>query len=430
MYTGRVKARRLLLVPLLAALGCGGADGSGSQPDDAGLALGDPCTDSTRCTGGFCIDTSLNPSFVGGYCSLLLCDPFGENECGERGACFDTEIYPPMCALLCDTDADCRTPDYVCIGVCAPDDFTAALAAPGVLTGQENDVRFVLDQVNDVSLMSRVRVLAGEAPCVGLGKTIRSRAVGHPDHEVALDCLEGEFQAMGLATTRQELTSGGRVLTNLIADLAGTNAALPPVLVTAHYDSCATSTDGWDVAADPAPGAGDNASGVVIALEIAQILALSGVPPVAPFRVVLFDGEEIGLLGSDYYAQDLAASGTAVGCALNIDMVHATAAATSGRLWFLFDEASREHAALGAEAADVFDTGTRLITSSYATGNADQASFWDRGLCAVGMSSWPRVQTNHTVDDTTATYDQAYFGRVARVAAAVVAAWAYYPPGT
>jgi hypothetical protein len=420
----------LLLLPVLLAVACGGGTGAGGEHDDAGLALGDPCTDSTRCTGSFCIDQSLDPSFVGGYCSALASDPFGENSCGDQGVCFDTEIYPPVCARVCDTDAECRTPDYVCIGVCAPDDFTSTLAKPGVLTGQESDVRGVVDAVNDVSLMSRVRVLAGEAPCAGLGRTITSRAVGHPDHAVALDCLEGELQAMGLTTTRQELTAGGRALTNLIADLAGTSPALPPVLVTAHYDSCATGTDRWDLATDPAPGAGDNASGVVIALEIAQILALSGVPPVAPFRVVLFDGEEIGLLGSQHYAQDLAGGGGTVGCALNIDMVHATIAATSGRVWFLFDDTSREHAGLGAEAAGLYASGLPLITSSFATGNADQASFWDRSLCAVGMSSWPRVVTNHTVDDTSATYDEEYFGRVARVAAAVVAAWAYYPPGT
>jgi Zn-dependent M28 family amino/carboxypeptidase len=202
------------------------------------------------------------------------------------------------------------------------------------------------------------------------------------------------------------------------------------VFVTAHFDSTASGTHGWDAAADPAPGAGDDASGVVIALEVAQILALSGVPPVAPFRVVLFDGEEIGLLGSAHYTEGLVTGGGTVGCALNIDMVHATVPATEGRLWFLFDETSRQHAALGAEAVHAFVSGPTLITSSYPIGNADQASFWDRGLCAVHLSSWPRLQSNHTVDDTTATFDLDYFGKVARAAAAVVAAWAYYPPET
>jgi hypothetical protein len=425
-----VTARRLLLLPALATLACGGCSGLTTQTDDAGLALGDPCTDSARCTGGFCIDQSLDPSFVGGYCSAVACDPFGADECGDHGVCFDTEIYPPVCARRCVIDSDCRVPDYACIGVCVPDDFTAKLDSTGLLTGQENEIRGVVAAVNDVGMMARARVLAGEAPCAGLGLTIRSRAVGHPDHAVALDCLEGELRAIGLATTRQELTAGGRALTNLIGDLAGTDAALPPVLVTAHYDSTASGTDRWDLAVDPAPGAGDDASGVVIALEIAQIVALSGLPPVAPLRVVFFDGEEIGLVGSDHYAQDLVTTGSAVGCALNVDMVHATVAATAGRVWFLFDDTSRDYAALGAEAAGLYARDLPLITSSYATGNADQASFWDRGQCAVGMSSWPRVQTNHTVDDTTATFDQDYFGRVARAAAAVVAAWAYYPPGT
>jgi hypothetical protein len=422
-----VTARGLLLVPLLFALACDG--GGVSTEDDAGLALGDPCTDSARCAGGLCVDQSLDPSFVGGYCSAFGCDPFGESTCGARGVCFDTEMYPPVCARRCDADADCRAPDYVCIGVCVPDDFTSALALPGVLTGQESDIRGVVAAINDVSLMSRARVLAGEAPCAGLGKTIRSRAVGHPDHAVALDCLEGEMQAIGLGTTRQEFAYGGVTLTNLVGDLPGTNPTLQPVLVTAHYDSTATGTPRWGEQTDPAPGAGDNASGVAIALEIATALSLSGVKPAAPFRVVLFDGEEIGLVGSAAYVEDLGVGGSGIDCALNVDMVHSTAAATRGRVWFLFDETSRDRAALGAEAVGLYARdGLALITSSFATGNADQASFWDQRLCAVGMSAWPRVETNHTVDDTTATFDEPYYDRVARAAAVIVAAWAYYPP--
>ena len=384
--------------------------------------FGDPCTTGDECVGRFCIDATLDASFVDGYCSALFCDLTDPGSCGDEALCFDTEVYPPLCARTCETNAECRGPDYVCIGTCIPDDFTAELARPGILTGAEADVADFLAAVDDDRMMGRVRVLAGEEAWDGPGGpvTILSRAPAHPDHEVAAEYLEAELTALGWTVERQAFGSG---LTNLVVEISGTDVALAQVLVTAHWDSTASGTTGWAAGADPAPGAVDNGAGTTVALEVATILSLPGTAaPVRTVRIVLFDAEETGLLGSEDYATGLSGD---MACAVNTDMIGWTTEPTAGRFWYVFDEGSRAWAGLGVEAIDLFVPAAMPITTDYGdAGYSDSASFWAAGRCAVGINCWPRELSNHTAEDTTSTFEP-IFGDVARASIAVAAAWMY-----
>ena len=226
----------------------------------------------------------------------------------------------------------------------------------------------------------------------------------------------------GLGWTVERLAFGSG-LTNLVVEIPGTDGALAPVLVTAHWDSTASGTTGWAAGADPAPGAVDNASGTAVALEVATILSLPGTAaPVRTVRVVLFDAEETGLLGSEDYVAGLSG---AIGCAVNTDMIGWTTEPTAGRFWYVFDGGSRAWAGLGAEAIDLFVPAARPITTDYGdAGYSDSASFWAGGRCAVGINCWPRELSNHTAEDTTAAFEPT-FGDVARASIAVAAAWMY-----
>lgn len=407
-----------------------GSEADAAEADDAsgeGISrrpMGAPCTEGSECEGLFCIDETLDPSFVDGYCSAIFCDPTYPGSCFDDGACFDTEIYPPLCAALCETDADCRGPDYVCVGTCIPDDFTSPLVRPGILTGAEPEPAAFVAAADDARMMRHVRVLAGESAWDSPGGPvlIASRAVGHPDRLRAADYLEAELGALGWAIERRAFAEG----VNLVAEWVGTEPTLAPVLVTAHWDSIASGTPGWDAASDPAPGAVDNASGVAVALEVAAILAdpATAAPP-RTVRIVLFDAEEIGLLGSAAYVAELATSGESIGCVVNVDMIGWETPPTAGRFWYAFSDGSRDWAGLGVEAIDLFTPEARPITTNFGdAGRSDSASFWDAGRCAVGLSSWPREATNHTVDDTAAAFEP-IFATNARAALAVVAAWAY-----
>ena len=86
----------------------------------------------------------------------------------------------------------------------------------------------------------------------------------------------------------------GNTYKNLILNLPASNPEKksPPILIGAHYD-----------AVPGTPGADDNATGVAVLLEIARIFAAE--PLNYPVRLVAFDLEEVGLLGSAAYADQL-----------------------------------------------------------------------------------------------------------------------------
>ena len=119
---------------------------------------------------------------------------------------------------------------------------------------------------------------------------------------------------------RQELAQWGTVEThefkvqeqthqNLILDLRGSQALdLPPILIGAHYD-----------AVPGTPGADDNATGVAVLLELAATFAAH--PLKYPVRLVAFDMEEYGLLGSTAYASKLKAQGQKLKLMLSLEML-------------------------------------------------------------------------------------------------------------
>jgi hypothetical protein len=75
---------------------------------------------------------------------------------------------------------------------------------------------------------------------------------------------------------------------NVVAERVGTDKQAGTILVGAHYDSVFQS-----------PGADDNASGVAVVLEVARLL---GEATPRTLKLVLFDKEEAGLLGSKAFA--------------------------------------------------------------------------------------------------------------------------------
>lgn len=88
----------------------------------------------------------------------------------------------------------------------------------------------------------------------------------------------------------------GKIHQNLILNLPPRSqegkGGLPPILIGAHYD-----------AVPGTPGADDNATGVAALLELARAFAAE--PLKYPVRIVAFDMEEYGMLGSSQYAADL-----------------------------------------------------------------------------------------------------------------------------
>jgi hypothetical protein len=112
-------------------------------------------------------------------------------------------------------------------------------------------------------------------------------------------------------------------ITNCIATLQGTASPERFYVVTGHLDS--RVTDVLDFTSD-APGADDDGSGVAVVLELARLFAASGhqFPGTIVFATVA--GEEQGLFGSSFMAQQMKANGADVQGMFSNDIVGASQA--------------------------------------------------------------------------------------------------------
>lgn len=77
---------------------------------------------------------------------------------------------------------------------------------------------------------------------------------------------------------------------NVVADFPGSEAPDEMVILGAHQDS-------WDLGT----GATDNGAGTVVAMEVLRAMHAQRLKPKRTLRIVLFSGEEQGLLGSKAY---------------------------------------------------------------------------------------------------------------------------------
>lgn len=113
----------------------------------------------------------------------------------------------------------------------------------------------------------------------------------------------------------QRLPNGAH-LANVVGVLKGTKYPDRRYYVVGHYDS--RNGDGNDAVGD-APGANDDASGTVVVLQIARALATAPLESTVVFLCTA--GEEQGLVGAKYHADQAKARGENIVAVLNNDIV-------------------------------------------------------------------------------------------------------------
>jgi Zn-dependent M28 family amino/carboxypeptidase len=153
---------------------------------------------------------------------------------------------------------------------------------------------------------------------------VTSRHIRHADNGRVVTQLTADLEAAGqgrLQVRLHRFTHAGLPLFNVEAELAGDSPEL--VLITAHLDSTAAEHEPYDPAADPAPGADDDASGVAAVLTIAKRFATlaATAPPARTVRFILFNAEEQGLIGSQAYARRAKSRGEAIVAVWQMDMI-------------------------------------------------------------------------------------------------------------
>lgn len=165
-------------------------------------------------------------------------------------------------------------------------------------------------------------------------------------------------------------------------------------------------------------GADDDASGCSVVLEVAEALA-SGEAPARTVVVVLVTGEEVGMVGSGFWASNPTVDPSSVVCALNFEMLGRPDPLTDGpgNIWLTGYERSnlgpllREH---GIEVTpDVRPTQNFFKRS-------DNVSFAKVGIVSQTLSSFGGHGDYHRVSDEWDTLDYAHMEAAAALSAAAV----------
>lgn len=197
-----------------------------------------------------------------------------------------------------------------------------ALQVPQV-PGRVADVRTLLAAVDAARLETTVRDLVR----FGTRHTLSTTSDPKRGIGAARDYLEQRLrQAAARSNGRMKITreahkAGMRgrrqvEVVNLVATIRGTEDPDRVYVVSGHYDS--RNRAGRDGEND-APGANDDGSGTAAVVELAEVLA--GTPLRATVRLVCYDGEEIGLMGSRADARTLKEKETNVDGMLTLDIV-------------------------------------------------------------------------------------------------------------
>ncbi len=265
-------------------------------------------------------------------------------------------------------------------------------------------VQQVINNVNIDSLTQFVNELSGEVPVIINGQpvTITSRYYNTSTNDKAADYLKQKFDAYGLQTFDQTFSYGRNVYG------IQTGAVYPDqyFIICAHYDDMPSS--------GLAPGADDNGSGTCAVIEAARVLK----DYTFDYSIIyaVWDAEELGLLGSAYYAQNTTLNILGV---INMDMI----AWDSNN-----DNLAEIHTRNIANSVALKDS-MLMVNTDYSVGiqpsvinpgitASDHASFWNQGITAVLLIENYYGDFNqyyHTSNDLIDHYNFPYFEKCSKL---------------
>jgi photosystem II stability/assembly factor-like uncharacterized protein len=205
-------------------------------------------------------------------------------------------------------------------------------------------------------------------------------------------------------------------LLNVVGTIDGLCYPGRQFLITGHYDDISEDPFNW------APGADDNASGVVCLLAASSILKDYTLANTVKF--VAFSGEEQGLLGSAAYAEEAYNRGDTILGVLNCDMIAYDS--NNDRVMEVHSGLPTENQALADIFIDaVWDYGLNLVPEKITDGashSSDHASFWRYGFPAIlGHEDYSdRNPYMHSTQDRVSVFDSAYYVDFVKAAVASI----------
>lgn len=195
-----------------------------------------------------------------------------------------------------------------------------------------------------------------------------NRAHGRTGYKASLDYVKAKLDAAGYTTVIQQFTSSGRTGYNLVADWPGgdTNQVL---MAGSHLDSVTAGA-----------GINDNGSGSAAVLETALAVSRAGYHPTKHLRFAWWGAEELGMVGSRYYVNNLSsANRTRISGYLNFDMI-----GSPNPGYFVYDD----DPAIEKTFKDYFSgLGIPTEIETEGDGRSDHAPFKSAGVPVGGLFS-------------------------------------------
>lgn len=197
----------------------------------------------------------------------------------------------------------------------------------------------------------------------------------------------------------------GKPVPNVVGVLPGADEKLKDkyIIIGAHFDHVGQNLDG-----SFNPGGLDNGSGIAVMLEIARVIRASNVTPGRSILFLAFNGEEGGMIGSDYYA------GHPVYPMDDSVMICLDMVGSSEKLPLMITAAEGSDLALQKEIYGYckelgIDAG-KLVSSG-----SDHASFAVRGVKSVLLINEDFFNGYHTPEDTIEDVDKSRMEEIVKL---------------
>ena len=280
-------------------------------------------------------------------------------------------------------------------------------STPGTIpentVGYDPIVADIINQTNLDSLISYVRILTGE-DSVWIGSTkVLLQNRGSSGSDLAADYLIQKLGSYNLNVEDQTYSNTGR---NIYAVQQGYLYPEKQFIICAHYDAV-------DVYC-----ADDNASGAAAVIEAARILSKYDFKYTLIYA--LWDEEEIGLVGSNYYASQAASKHDQIQGVLNMDML-----AWDGNNDNLLDihtqntANSNDIANLMVIVNWLYELQLNPIIYNPGTWQSDHSSFWNYGFGAVLLiEAYYGGDLNpcyHGIEDRIDKFNLPYFHKLSKL---------------
>ena len=212
---------------------------------------------------------------------------------------------------------------------------------------------------------------------------------------------------------------------NVIATLDGVSNPSKIMIICGHFDAIVW----WDTALARinAPGADDNATGTVAALEAARIFSNYSWEPTIEF--IAWATEELGLYGSYHYARKADSLGYDIGGVVNGDMLGYMDDANLDCIIQRRDSTGLWLSELYERAGELY-VSQLLIYPSISSGGSDWYPFAFYGFPSVGAAERSGTQWNPYYHDTTdkiTTLDPNLYTAITKAEVATLAILGTYP---